>query len=180
MRCERVQLVAEFFPDFAGWLAKAKSRRFLEEAERVLQKSTTTAVEWACRRLLEAPPRASRLPFEVARLAEEYDVRRNARRWQTIAEGQETVGCPQCRDSGFVDIVHPEVVETLRTGGTVVFPYQAVVLCTCPAGDRRAEISAKLKLPRFDPRVHIPLGNRSVQEVLGELRNGWLKEEVPT
>ncbi len=149
MRCERVQLVAEFFPDFATWLAKSKSQRFLEEAERALQKPAKSAVEWACRRLLEDPPCSSRLPFEVARLANEYDAKIRARRWQSIAEGQETVGCFRCQDRGLVEILDPETVETVRETGKLIFPYTCLVLCPCPAGDRRARVSAALKLRRL-------------------------------
>jgi hypothetical protein len=175
MRCERVQLVAEFFPDFAAWLAKSKSQRFLEEAERALLKAKKSAVEWACRQLLESPPRASQLPFEVARLAAQYDARITAKRWKTIGEGQTTVACLRCRDSGFVEVVHPAVREEIAAGRKPLFPYRAVVLCNCARGERRAEISAALKLPQFDPQVHIPLGDRCVGEVLRELAERYVK-----
>jgi len=171
MQCERVKLIAEFFPDFAIWLAKAKSPRFLEEAENVLSDCSSHGIQEACRRLLESPPRSSVLPFQVARLARQLDVRAKARRWKAVAGGQDTFACPRCRDSGLVEILHPDVVLELRNGKRTVVPYSAVVLCACPAGDRRAEISAALRLARLDANWHIPLEGRSALEACKELMN---------
>ncbi len=75
----------------------------------------------------------------------------------------------RCHDSGLVEILHPEVVMQLRKGNRRVFPYSAVVLCTCPAGDRRSEISAAMKLVRFDPNRHIPLEGRSAEAVRDDI-----------
>lgn len=151
MAYERLALVAEFFPDFDRWLRNSPRRsRYMEAAEEALKAVSPDSIDKACRKLLEGEtPRHQRLPFLVAQLAKQVESRNVARKWRTIADGQDTVGCRLCGDTGFVEILDPDTVKAVRESRKMVFPYTRVVLCTCPAGDLRAEVSAALKLRRL-------------------------------
>jgi hypothetical protein len=164
MQCERVKLIAEFFPDFALWLAKHKSPRFLEEAEDALSQCSDSAIAKACKRLLASgdQPRNQALPFVIASRAKLIDGIAQSRAWYRIADGQPTVACPICEDSGYVTILHPNTVaETLRTGKLPAFPYEAAVACSCAKGrlilerDRQAEPRFRRNLMSYDQKRHI-------------------------
>ncbi len=95
MQCERVKLVAEFFPDFAIWLAKVKSPRFLEEAENALSgcservSGTHAANCWTRRRDLVF------FPLKWPIWPRQLDLRAKASRRMAVADSQETFACLQ-------------------------------------------------------------------------------------
>jgi len=151
MAYERLALVAEFFPDFDRWLRNSPRRsRYMDAAEEALQGVSPEAIGKACRKLLEGDlPRHQRLPFLVAQLAKQVESGKDAAKWRAISEGQATVRCRLCNDTGLVEILDPATVKERRETGKLIVPYTCVVLCTCPAGDRRAEISGALKLRRL-------------------------------
>lgn len=157
-------LVASYFPELEKWLERAGNpTKYMEEAETELAKIPQSAVEKACKTLMrEEVPRVSRLPFEVARVARKIASRIEATKWQSIADGQETQRCRLCRDTGYVDILHPDTVaETLRTGKPPPFPYDAVALCTCPKGvaikeaNLRADRQHRRNIATYDPKRHV-------------------------
>ena len=157
-------LVASFFPDFEKWLERAGNpTRYMQEAEGELEKLPRAAIERACKAVLkDEHPRASKVPFEVAKLARRIAASMEAMRWQRIAGTDDSVKCPVCRDTGYVDILHPQtVVQVLKTRMLPSFPYTAVVACNCLKGqavldaDRRAEPRFKRGLVAYDARRHV-------------------------
>lgn len=167
MAYELLAVIAEFFPDFDRWLRNSSRRSgFMEAAEQALQQAPKEAISEACRRLLHGNAmRAQSLPFAVAEMAKEIHSRKAAAKW-TLITGGDTTGCILCHDTGLVEVLHPEVAAQIRQGKSPAFPYSAVVLCTCPAGERRAEISSAIRLPRLDRRVHITLDGQSAGKVV--------------
>jgi len=164
MQCERVKLIAEFFPDFALWLAKHKSPRFLEEAEDALSKCSASAIAKACKKLLASgeQPRNQALPFVIASRAKLIEGITQSRMWSRIADGQPTVVCPLCEDTGYVDVLDPKTVaEVLRSRQLPAFPYTACVACTCAKGqliverDRQAEPRFRRNIATYDPKQHV-------------------------
>jgi len=158
-------LVASFFPDFEKWLERAGNpTRYMQEAEAELEKLPRTAIERACKAMLkEEHPRASKVPFEVARIARKISSAMEAKRWRRIAGTEDdVVKCRLCQDTGYVDVLHPgTVAQTLKTRTLPSFPYTAVVACTCEKGqsifeaDRRAEARFKRDLVPYDARRHV-------------------------
>ena len=157
-------LVASFFPDFEKWLERAGNpTRYMQEAEGELEKLPRAAIERACKAVLkDEHPRASKVPFEVAKLARRIAASMEAMRWQRIAGTDDSVKCPVCRDTGYVDILHPQtVVQVLKTRMLPSFPYTACVACTCAKGqliverDRQAEPRFRRNIATYDPKQHV-------------------------
>jgi len=175
-------IIGEFFPDFDEWLRRTQNRsRYMEAAQDALNELPPAAVEKACKRLLQGEPvRHSRLPFVVAELAKKIVARMEANHWRTVADGQETVRCRECQDTGLVDILHPKTVaECLASRQLPAFPYTAVALCPCAAGQAkremwlRADRQHRMEIVFYDPRRHIPrqLGTLPIdqyRQLLGE------------
>jgi hypothetical protein len=136
-------IVGEFFPDFDEWLRRTQNRgRYMEAAQEVFDNVSPAAVEKACKRLLQGEPvRHSRLPFVVAELAKKIVARMEANHWRTVADGHETMRCRECQDTGLIEILHPKTVaECLASRQLPAFPYTAVALCPCAAGQAKREM----------------------------------------
>jgi hypothetical protein len=157
-------LIASYFPDFREWLARTRDRnRYMQTAEEQLEMLPQSALEKACKRLLQAEPvRHSRLPFVVADLARKIAASSEAARWRAVADGRETVACRDCQDTGLVDILHPKTVaDCLVSRQLPSFPYTAVALCPCAAGQAkremwlRADRQHRIEIAFYTPQRHI-------------------------
>ena len=156
--------VASYFPDFEKWLERAGSpSRYMQEAESELAKLPSLAIERACKKLMrDEMPRAAKLPFEVARVARRIAAAMDARKWQRLTEGESTVACKLCDDTGYVNILDPGTVAcVLQTGKLPAFPYEAVVACKCPKGqlilerNRMAAPEHRRNIAQYDEHRHI-------------------------
>jgi hypothetical protein len=159
-----VAIVGQFFPDFDDWLRRTQNRgRYMEVAQEALEKLPPAVLEKACKQLLQGDPiRNSRLPFVVAEWARTIVARSEAVRWRAVADGQETVRCRDCQDTGLVDILHPQTVaECLASRQLPAFPYTAVALCPCQTGQARREMwlrakrQHRIEIVFYDPQRHI-------------------------
>lgn len=162
-------IVAGYFPDFESWLERSGNPAgYMNEAETLLSRCGQNAVEQACRKLLqEDPPRSHSLPFRVASIAKQIAAAAQARRWESIADG-ETVACRLCEDTGWVSVLHPDTVaDVLSSGRLPNFPYTAVVACICERGRYVAQQCREAPDPRNRRRVADFDERRHVRRVVG-------------
>ena len=96
----------------------------------------------------EAEPKGfDRHPAAVRAIARRFHQRHVDDRPRYV-DGQETVQCRRCQDSGFVTIWHHQAMEAARDGTlTGANSYKAAAACDCSAGDRHRDIA------RFNPRT---------------------------
>jgi hypothetical protein len=74
------------------------------------------------------------------------------------ANGEETVNCRECLDSGYVFIFHPDAMRLIRDGKTYGDPgtrYTALALCSCDCGQRRKKQRVAERMDEFDPARHV-------------------------
>ena len=120
-------------------------------------------------------------PSETPRLIKETvirgaeDLARQLR--PKYAHGVETFTCKLCRDSGWVDIWHPDFVAALRKGDADAFPYKAVAYCTCAKGELRKRVSGAVGAATFDRAIHICRDECSLEELRNRFAPKERKEE---
>lgn len=116
---------------------------FVRECEQRLNAFTDDEVVAATRQLAANGniPRLSNVPHRIADMCESARKRREQSRWRSVADGQQTVGCPKCQDTGIVTTwtaaALRELVEAFTYQRRPLFAEWGTVTwrCPCAAGD---------------------------------------------
>ncbi len=169
-----------FFPGVAAWLARvpapATSEGVLSAWAEILADCSLELAREATRRMasgvLETPLRAERHVYVVRDYCRSQAAQKQAPKRHFAPGGEEAFRCPMCQDQGTVLIVHPEVVEKLRRGEAIRYPYEVAVACSCPAGKAKSWL-APLKMHH----LLIPPGKSGKQVLVEEglLDPAWPK-----